>query len=175
MQQEPQEHADPCRRVLTQFLYARAWWALGVPDAELHLRVVALLTLTDTVVGGIALLHLHLLLLADDITVPALLQVVPVLRVVQIRAGFAHRLSVPGAVLCHEGPWRALLADELLVRHSIFPLVSGLGAAVELSQEKEERGKHPLQQGQHKEPLARPLAEAEAANRASVLQNSLLL
>lgn len=144
-----------------------------MPDAELHLRVVALLALTDAVVGGIAPLDLHLLLPADDVTVPALLQVVPVLRVVQIRAGFAHRLSVPGAVLCHEGPRRALLAGELLVRNSIFPLVSGLGAAAELSQEKEERGKHPLQQRQRKEPSARPLAEAEAANTAAVLQNLL--
>jgi len=141
-------HRGRLARGLTQLLHAGARRTLGVLDAELHLRVVALPALADAVVGGIALLHLHLLLLADDVTVPALLQVVPVLRVVQIRAGLTDRLPVPGAVLCHEGPRWALLAGELLAGHSIFPLVSGLGAAAELSEEEEERGKHPLRQRQ---------------------------
>lgn len=138
--------------VLTRLHNTRARRALGVPDAELHVRVVALLALAGAVVCGIALLHLHLLLPADDVAVPALLQVVPVLSVVQIRAGLAHRGSVPGAVLCHEGPRRALLARDPLARHSVLPLVRGLGIAGQLSQQKEERGKHPLQQRQRKEP-----------------------
>lgn len=133
-----------------------------MPDAELHLRIVALLALAHSVVGGIALLHLHLLLLADDVAVAALFQVVPVLSVVQLRAGLALRLPVPGAVPCHEGARRALLAGELLVRLGVPPLVGGLQAGAQLSQEEEERGKHPLQHSEELLASARPLPEAEA-------------
>lgn len=140
------------RLVLTRLHNTRARGTLGVPDAELHAGVVALLALAGAVVRGIALLHLHLLLPADDVTVAALLQVVPVLSVVQFRAGLTLRGFVLGAVLCHEGPGRALLACDPLVRHSILPLVRGpVGIAGELSQQKEERGKDPLRQRQRKE------------------------
>lgn len=138
--------------LLTRLQRPGAGRALGVADAQLHVGVVALLALAGAVVRGIALLHLHLLLPADDVAVAALLQVVPVLSVVQIRAGLAQRGSVPGAVLCHEGPRRALLACDPLARHSILPLVRGLGIAGELSQQKEESGEHPLRQRQRKEP-----------------------
>lgn len=137
--------------VLTWLHNTRARGTLGVPDAELHVGVVALLALAGAVVRGIALLHLHLLLPADDVAVAALLQVVPVLSVVQIRAGLARRGSVLGAVLCHEGAGRALLACDPLVCHSILPLVRGLGIAGELSQQKEESGEDPLRQRQRKE------------------------
>lgn len=138
--------------VLTRLHNARARRALGVPDAELHVGVVSLLALAGAVVRDIALLHLHLLLPADDVAVAALLQVVPVPSVVQIRAGLALCGSVPGAVPCHEGPRWALLAGDPLARHSILPLVRGLGIAGELSQQKEEKRKHPLRQRQRKEP-----------------------
>lgn len=123
-----------------------------MPDAELHVGVVALLALAGAVVRGIALLHLHLILPADDVAVAALLQVVPVASVVQIGAGLAPCGSVLGAVLFHEGPRRALLAGDPLARHSVLPLVRGLGVAGELSQQKEERGEHPLRQRQRKDP-----------------------
>lgn len=171
MKQEP--HSIHTTGVLTQVLHAEARWTLGVRDAELHLGVVAFLALADAVVGGIARLHLHLSLPTDDVAVAAFLQVVPVVCVVQLGAGRAHRLPVPAAVLGHEGPRRALLAGHLLVGHSIFPLVGGLGVGAKLSQEQEERGKHPLQHRGSKEPLAHPLAEAEAASAAVVLQNLL--
>lgn len=123
-----------------------------MPDAEFHVGVVSLLALAGAVVRGVALLHLHLLLPADDIAVATLLQVVPVASVVQIRAGLALCGFVLGAVPCHEGPRRALLACDPLACHSILPLVRGLGTAGELSQQEEERGKHPLRQRQRKEP-----------------------
>lgn len=123
-----------------------------MPDAELHVGVVALLALAGAVVRGIALLHLQLLLPADDVAVAALLQVVPVASVVQIGAGLALRGPLTGAVLDHVCPRRALLACDPLARHSILPLVRGLGAAGELSQQKEEKGEHPLRQRQRKEP-----------------------
>lgn len=128
----------------TQLHDSGAWRADRVLHTELQLGMEALLALTRSVVGGIALLHLHLPLPADDVAVEAFLQVVPVVRVVQVGAGRAQRRAVPGAVLCHECPRRALLAGDLLLGRSISPLVRGWGGAAQLCQQQEERSKRPL-------------------------------
>lgn len=128
----------------TQLHDAGARRALGVLHTELQLCMEALLALTRSVVGGVALLHLHLPLPADDVAVEALLQVVPVVRVVQVGAGRAHRRPFLGAVLCHECPWRALLAGDPLLGPSVSPLVRGWGAAAQLCQQQEERSERPL-------------------------------
>lgn len=128
----------------TQLHDAGARRALGVLHTELQLCMEALLALTRSVVGGVALLHLHLPLPADDVAVEALLQVVPVVRVVQVGAGRAHRRPFLGAVLCHERPRRALLAGDPLLGPSVSPLVRGWGAAAQLCQQQEERSERPL-------------------------------
>lgn len=113
-------------------------------DAELGLKVVAVPTLAHSVVGGVALMQLDLQLSADDVAVSAFLQVVPVLRVVQIWTRCAHCGFVSGAVLCHKGSRRALMAHHFVVSHGVSPWVGGSGAGDRHSQEKHNSTNHPL-------------------------------
>lgn len=131
--------------VHTWFHHAVPQGAFGVPDAELRVGVIAFLALAHAVVSGIALVDFYLLLSTDDVAVAALVQVVPVLRVVQFRARFTQSLSVFGTVLCHKGPWRALLAHDSFSSHGISPWVGGHGAGAKHSQGKQET-KHPLRE-----------------------------